>query len=560
MSDQQAVTILANEVWDWTVRRNPYFALRAGRTVESFPLRTLEEAETDARHASSLLDRLHAVDPGALSNVDRLTHAYLRQSLAERARSHEAWWWSFPVAPYQLYEKGLYLQQVLMPFVFEDDTGDRYLGLLRDLAAGVHAMRDKLEAQVARGWGLPAPALAGFVAAVAAQRAAMSKGARMDGRDVDRLGASARETLAQRVDRLVDDELLPSYDGVLAYLEGPGRDTAVDGVGLSQYPRGEQAYRTLVQQYATYPVDPEELHATGAEQVASLTEQMAEVRAATRFDGTEAEYRHVLKADERFHAASSEDVAATYRRHIASVEPLVDGWFAVTPQAAHGIERLDPSMEAGMSYGYYEPPTSATPVGRYRFNGSGLDTRSQLNAAALILHELVPGHHFHLARQAEDKGLPRIRSEVAPLTLSAYTEGWAEYAASLGFEMGLYDDPFDRYGALVHQRFIAQRLVVDTGLNLLGWSLDEARDYMSRMTMESDEQVRAETLRYSTDLPGQALAYRVGWLKFWELRDRASKALGSDFDVRAFHEVILAPGALPLSLVEDNVDEWLAGA
>ena len=188
-------------------------------------------------------------------------------------------------------------------------------------------------------------------------------------------------------------------------------------------------------------LSPEEVHDLGLTQVAELTEQMAKVRAEVGFDGSEAAYRRVLEADERPHARSADDVAATYRRHLAAIEPLVGQWFSVLPKAGYEVERLDPELEAGLSYGYYEQPGPTTPAGRYRYNGSGLGTRSQINAASLIFHELVPGHHFHLARQEEDTGLHPVRGLLAPELLGTYTEGWAEYAASLGMEMGLYIDP-----------------------------------------------------------------------------------------------------------------------
>lgn len=230
------------------------------------------------------------------------------------------------------------------------------------------------------------------------------------------------------------------------------------------------------------------------------------------------------------------------------MEPFLDQYFAVLP---YDVKRLDPSMEAGMSYGYYEPPTEDRPVGLYRYNGSGLDSRSQLQAANLIYHELVPGHHFHLACQSENEDLPFIWREAMELT--GYNEGWVEYAADLPKEMGLYDDPYDLYGRLVNERFTAQRLVVDTGMNLLGWSLERGRSFMRANTMESETQVATETLRYSTDMLAQALAYRLGYLEMTELRERAERELGSAFDIRAFHEAILGPGALPLSVLEEQI-------
>jgi uncharacterized protein (DUF885 family) len=239
---------------------------------------------------------------------------------------------------------------------------------------------------------------------------------------------------------------------------------------------------------------------------------------------------------------------------MAALEPKISGWFSRLPRAPYGVARLPQHMEAGMTYGYYQPPTPSDPVGRYMYNGSDLSKRSMLTAATLIFHELAPGHHFHLARQAEDESLPDVRREA--MDIGAFNEGWAEYAAGLGWEMGLYDDPYDRYGRLVHERFTAQRLVVDTGLNLLGWSLERARRYMKDNTTESDVQVATETLRYSTDLPGQALAYRLGFLELQRLRAQAQERLGPRFDVRAYHEAVLRQGALPFPVLEDVLRRW----
>lgn len=274
--------------------------------------------------------------------------------------------------------------------------------------------------------------------------------------------------------------------------------------------------------------------------------------------GGEAEFQEHLKAIGRLHAKSPEEVEATFRYHLGRLEPHIPHLFARIPKAPYDVERLDRALEAGMSYGYYEPPNPNEPRGIYHYNGSGLDTRSQLNAAALIFHELIPGHHFHLARQQENESVHPIRREA--LGMSGYNEGWAEYASELPREIGLYDDPYDWYGRLVHQRFLAQRLVIDTGMNVLGWSLEQGRAYMRENTVESETQVASETLRYSTDLPAQALAYRLGFLKLRDLRAKAQHALGSAFDLPAFHEAVLAPGALPLAVLEPHIDHFIAEA
>lgn len=549
----------AHTAWSHVVATQPYFALRCGSPVHALPHGSLDEAARDAAVGRSIRTRLRDVDPAGLDAADRNTLALLDHIAAEWSAAEDRWWWHFPAAPYQTYEFTLYGQQVLRSFTAADAADvDRYLALATDVAAWARCARQKLISQADHGWPVPRAALDGFVATMRAHRDGTGTWLQVDESATRQLSAADRGRLRDGVHTIVDDEVLPAFDEVLEYLTGPAARTAVDGVGLARYPGGDEAYRQLVRGYATFDITPERVHELGLEQVARLTEQMAALRAEAGFDGDEHDYRRVLEADARFHASSPDEVADTYRRHLGAVEPVVGRWFHVLPQAEYGVERLDPALEPGMSFGYYEPPTPQHPVGRYRYNGSGLDSRAQINAAALILHELVPGHHFHLARQAEDTGLHPIRSELAPMMLGAYTEGWAEYAASLGFEMGTYADPWDRYGSFLHQRFVAQRLVVDTGLNLHGWSLDKARGYMAATTMESAQQIHTETLRYATDMPGQALGYRLGWRKLWQLRERAADALGAAFDVRDFHEIVLGAGALPLSAVEDNVDRYIA--
>jgi uncharacterized protein (DUF885 family) len=354
---------------------------------------------------------------------------------------------------------------------------------------------------------------------------------------------------------VLEREIAPAFDDLLALVGDNYAAAAAEDVGLGHFPGGDDAYRRWLRYHLTLDLDPAAVHQTGLDQVRTLTERMREVRAGLAFAGGEAEFVEHLRVSGRLHARSADEVAATYLRHLGHIEPLIPRYFATTPAAPHGVERLDPAAEAGMSYGYYQPPTDEQPRGVYKFNGSGLERRSQLSAAALIFHELVPGHHFHLARQKEDERLPMIRREA--IDISVFNEGWAEYASGLAGEMGMYDDPYDLYGRLIHERFVAQRLVVDTGLNALGWSLENARAYMRASTMEADDQVATETLRYSTDLPAQALAYRIGYLRLMELREKARSALGSRFEIRAFHEAILGEGALPLPVLEASVDAWV---
>ena len=183
-----------------------------------------------------------------------------------------------------------------------------------------------------------------------------------------------------------------------------------------------------------------------------------------------------------------------------------------------------------------------------------LETRNLLNVRALAFHELAPGHHFQISLQSENRALPLLRREGRH---TAFIEGWGEYASSLGNEAGLFSNPYDQYGRLMMDMFLSVRLVVDTGMNALGWSRERAMDYMREHTLESEEQIHTESLRYSVDMPGQALAYKMGSRGFRDLRAKAERALGSAFDVRRFHDVILTSGSMPMKTLEAHVDRWI---
>jgi uncharacterized protein (DUF885 family) len=547
---------IAERTWQYRLAQSPYLQLRNGVRVTELPAGSLEEAEADADFGRNLLSELEQIDTHGLTDEELQTFGFLRYDLGNLAESPGQWWTLFPVAPYQAFLLGLYGQLLFEPFRFEEPGDpDRYLSLMSDYGAALRAMLARVEAQAGRGWLLPWPALPGTRATLAGLKSAASGVFRIDNGRTSRLPAAEATAFKEREARIYDREIEPAFDALLEYLGDDYAGHAPEAVGIGQYPGGDEAYQRWMRFHLSFDIDPQIVHDTGLEQVAGLTEAMAEVRGDLGFAGGEAEFAEHLVAAGRMHAASAEEVEATFMRHIERIEPVLGSYFSVTPEAPYGVRRLDAASEAGQSYGYYQPPTEAEPTGLYRYNGSGLDTRSQINAAALIFHELVPGHHFHLARQKENESLPMLRREAIELTV--FNEGWAEYSAKLAGEMGLYDDPYDHYGHLIHQRFLAQRLVVDTGMNAFGWKLQKAREYMKVNTLESDEQVATETLRYSTDMPGQALGYRLGFLKFTELRSKAEAELGEAFDVREFHEVILGAGALPMTEVEASVERFI---
>jgi uncharacterized protein (DUF885 family) len=297
------------------------------------------------------------------------------------------------------------------------------------------------------------------------------------------------------------------------------------------------------------------VHRIGLAEVARLEARMAEVRRALGFTGTAAEFREAVGKDPRFRARTPEEVGERLLAYDARVRPRLEAFFEVRPRAEYGVKRLDPERETALTFGIYEPPSPGEPRGLYRFNGSKLAERSLLTAGPLVYHELAPGHHFQIALAGENTSIPPFRRE---LWDTAYVEGWGEYASGLAEEMGMYADPYDLYGRLSMDMFLSVRLVVDTGMNALGWPRAQAKAYMREHLIESDTQIETESLRYSVDIPGQALAYKMGSRALWDLRRRAEAALGRRFDLRRFHACILGSGSLPLATLGSKLDAFIA--
>ncbi|HZV72278.1 MAG TPA: DUF885 domain-containing protein [Conexibacter sp.] len=546
---------IAADVWDHRLEHEPYVRLGQGLAVARFRPWGYEERRATAAFAARARARLDALDAHELSGDDRLTAGFLRFVLDGWTAAAEHFWLDFDVTPYRIYAVMNPIELTFEGFRAAAPADEqRFLSLVDDFRAVVDGLRDKLMTQRELRILLPRAALPVVIATLQSLRAAAPALVRVDAERFGVLDAAARARLAARVERLVADELLPAFDALLDVLGPDYLAAAPEHVGLWQYDGGESAYRAAVRRDTTTDHEPGRIHAIGLEQLAELSERMAAARSRLGFTGSEAEFRASLATRPELYVSTPEQVGANFRRHLARIEPHLSGWIAVMPQAPYDVDRLPPQAEEGLTYGSYEPPMPGQPVGRYLYNASHLEQRSLLNAATLVFHELVPGHHVHFMRQAENASLPLARRRCGDL--HAFNEGWAEYAAGLGWEAGLYEDPFDGYGRLAEERFLAVRLVVDTGLNALGWSLEQARQAMREHTLESELQIATETLRYATDMPAQGLSYRLGFLEFTRLRASAERSLGSDFDVREFHEQILAQGALPLDVLDAHLREW----
>ncbi|RNB84714.1 DUF885 domain-containing protein [Brevibacillus fluminis] len=548
---------LLNHVWNRKVNRKLSLQLKQGLLVTSLPKGNLQEAEEDHDFAIDSLAVLKKMNKAGLSYEDQLNYAFLQEYLLQESRKVDLWWAEFPVTPYTLYWMNIYAQTLFAPFSFQKkDDMDRYLHLLHEFGDAIYTVLFKLQAQAKKGWYVPIPALPKIIELLIQLQQTIPALLTVTPTRLHRLDKSVSMSFSEQVDQTITNRIVAAYQELLTLLQAQEYQSACpERVGIGQYPGGEEAYRHLVRMHVTYDIEPDKIHLIGLDQVRQLTEKMRTVRESLGFQGSEAAFMEHIKTSGRLYAKSPEDVEQRYHFHLNRLKPLIHDYFHTIPKSIYQVKRLDAAYEASVAYGYFDPPSSTNPIGTYYYNGSGLETRSQLTASTLIYHEIIPGHHLQIGLQLENQQLPAIRRESMELT--GYLEGWAEYGAGLPYEMGLAHDPYDWYGRLLHERFIAQRLVVDTGMNVLDWSLQQAKEYMAKTTIESAEQIEAETLRYSTESPAQALAYRLGYLKFRELREKTEKSLGSLFDRKDYHEAILSPGSLPLYVLEEHIDHFI---
>ena len=555
-SDGSAIVKAAGDEYrKFLEQRSLGLRVRLGLPVEELEDISEKRVKEDAAFATSLLAKLAVVKEADLDHEETLSRAILESELTPIRDAPRFYWLTFPVTPYASPLRTVHLPFTGHAFQAKADL-DHYLRLLSLYADLIASMEAKLVEQEKRGIRIPRPEIPLVVKTfeTIGQPADRSLFRVETGR-LAAIPAAEREDFVRRVAAAIETRIVPALKSLTRRLSGDYSANAPESVGLSQYPGGREFYRYLVRLYTTLDVTPEEVHQIGLAEVGRINRELESIRAAVKFPGSLAEFRSHLKTDPRFFPKTPEEIGERLMAAQRRLVPKVPLYFGKTPKAPYGVARLDPALEGAMTYGYYDGPKPTDPKGYYYYNASNLGSRSLLNAAPLIYHELVPGHHFQIALQRENASLPPFRQEAAQ---TAYTEGWGEYASALAGEMGMYEDPYDRAGRLVMDVFLSVRLVVDTGMNDLGWSRERAMAYMKENTLESDAQIATESLRYSCDIPGQALAYKIGSKKIRDLREKARKELGSSFDIRRFHDVVLGSGSMPLSVLERHVDRFVS--
>jgi uncharacterized protein (DUF885 family) len=366
--------------------------------------------------------------------------------------------------------------------------------------------------------------------------------------------AAERDRLTDRAKQIYSRSVASAFQKLNDFLVGMYIPACRENIAASALPNGQMAYAFHVRWQTTTRLTPLQIHEIGLAEVKRIRAEMEEIIQSTGFHGTFHEFTEFLRTDPYFYFTKPDDLVNGYRIVAKKIDPQLAHEFGKLPRLPYGVTPIPAFKAPSQTTAYYQPgaPRAGRP-GTYFVNTYNLAARPKWEMEVLSLHESVPGHHLQISLAQEMQNVPEFRRHIG---YSAFVEGWALYGESLGEDLGMYKDPYSKFGQLSYEMWRSVRLVVDTGVHSKGWTRQQAIDYFRENTGKTDQDITVEVDRYIV-WPGQALAYKLGQLKIRELRSRAEKALGAGFDVRTFHDAVLEEGSVPLDILDAHIASWL---
>ena len=363
-----------------------------------------------------------------------------------------------------------------------------------------------------------------------------------------------RETIQSMARDVIKSKVIPAYYKLNDFFTEEYLPASRTTYGVLDLPNGFEWYENLARYHTTTDLTPDEIHEIGLSEVERIRSEMQEVIDSLGFDGSFNDFLVFLRTDPQFYYETEDELLEAYLATSKKIDPEMVSLFKVLPRTPYGIKPIPMESAPDTTTAYYmRPAADGSRAGYYYVNLYRPDVRPKYEIEVLSVHEAVPGHHLQIALAMELEGIPNFRKYSG---YTAYVEGWGLYSESLGYDIGLYSDPYSRFGALTYDMWRAVRLVVDTGMHYKGWTRQEAIDFFTANAAKTEQDIINEIDRYLV-MPGQALAYKIGQLKILELKNKAKKQLGDDFDIKEFHHAVLSQGALPLAVLEENIETYL---
>ncbi len=549
---------LLDEVWEWQLEQNPTMASALGdrRYNDQWGDQSLQAAEAANQQTTAYLQRLFAIDRGSLSESNQLNFELFRRELQSDIDA-----FSF---------KGHLLPFSHMGGIqnLEETTTQLRLATVKDYEDWLARMgsiniviEQTIEvAEAGRKSGYVAPEVLMQRVPAQLQKQLVDDAASSPFYEVfadlpATIPADEQERLRAAALETIEDTVLPAYKRLSGYFNDTYLSATRDSIGLSELPNGSAWYEQRARHYTTTQMSPDEIHRLGLDEVKRIRDEMMAVIAEVGFEGSFNDFLEYLRTDPQFYYDNPEDLYEAYLATSKRIDPELVKLFGKLPRMPYGVKPIPDSIAPDTTTAYYSRPAAdGSRAGIYWVNLYRPEVRPKYEIEVLSVHEAMPGHHLQIALQQELGDMPAFRRFMG---FTAFVEGWGLYSEDLGYDLGLYKDPYSKFGALTYEMWRAVRLVVDTGMHYKGWTRQQAIDFFMENAAKAEHDIVNEIDRYIA-WPGQALAYKVGQLKMRSLRADAERRLGDSFDIRAFHDHLLGAGALPLDILQQRMDTWVA--
>jgi len=554
-SDFQA---LLDEHWEWRLANSPVMASMMGdrRYNQDWGDQSLSAIEKEHVETSEFLRRVYAIDRDALPDDEQLNYELFRRQLQDQVDEHQ---FRGFLIPFQ-HQRGIQSLDNLanrLRFVAVQDYED-WIARLGKLDVVIEQTIDLAEAGREAGFMPPAVLMQRMPEQISAQVvefAADSPYFKPFADLPESFQAADRERLRAEATSVIEDTVIPAYRKLDKYFNEKYLPAATESIGLSQLPNGSAWYEFQARSYTTTRLTPDEIHRVGLDEVKRIREEMMAIIREVEFEGSFADFLEFLRTDPQFYFDNPDDLYTEYLAVSKRIDPELVKLFGKLPRMPYGVKPIPDSIAPNTTTAYYNRPAAdGSRAGIYFVNLYKPEVRPKYEIEVLSVHEAMPGHHLQIALQQELGDVPMFRRFMG---FTAFVEGWGLYSERLGYDLGLYKDPYSRFGQLTYDMWRAVRLVVDTGMHYKGWTRQQAIDFFKDNAAKTEHDIVNEIDRY-IGWPGQALAYKIGQLKILTLRQRAEIELGDKFDIRAFHDELLGAGALPLDLLELRMDKWIA--
>lgn len=549
---------LLEDAWEWRLNENPVFASRLGDRRNNDKWSDLSLAAFEARNEQewAFLRRLREIDSSSLTSSDQLNHDLFRRSLENSVNGYRFNNHLMPMSQ----RGGVQSLESTAETVRLADIKDYedWLARMAQVETVIEQTMDLQEAGRKSGYMPPKILMQRIPDQISSQLVENPEESPFYNAFADlpdNINDADQERLRDAAKKLIDDSIVPAYRRFNRYFNKTYLPDSRESIGASELPDGEAFYEYRTRLYTTTSMTPDEIHRLGLNEVKRIRDEMQLVIDELEFGGTFDDFLNFLRTDRQFYYDTPEELFEGYLAVSKRIDPELVKLFGKLPRMPYGLRPIPDNIAPDTTTAYYNRPAAdGSRPGYYYVNLYRPEVRPKYEMEVLSIHEAVPGHHLQIALQMELEDMPNFRKYSG---FTAFTEGWGLYSESLGYEMGFYKDPYSKFGALTYDMWRAVRLVVDTGMHYKGWTREQAIDFFKDNAAKTEADIINEIDRYIS-WPGQALAYKIGQLKILEIRRKAEQSLGSNFNIRAFHDALLGGGALPMEVLDTRMNRWLA--